>query len=274
MHRRLLSSLTLVTATTLGLVACASDSDVSTKASGSTPVSTSTTVPKPSYPTDPDVALITIGRPGELSRVLIGGDGWVYFPADLDRSPVLGIIQIAPAAIPPPPAPTGITRRKLTDAGLDAVMAFAAAQGLAATPPEYEDPGVTDMGTTEVTITDSNGTYVHDAYALGFEDETGARKRLLDFVDAAADIETLVGKDEIGPIESYVPTMFVVTVGGSYVDDSAAVDWPSGVPVEAGCIALPVDQFPDGVAGVYFADVDGASTRVLLVPDLPGDDCH
>ncbi|MCU1397506.1 MAG: hypothetical protein JWN62_615 [Acidimicrobiales bacterium] len=152
-------------------------------------------------------------------------------------------------------------------------MALAAHLGLLAPPPDYPSPGTTDLETTEVSVTDSTGTYVHDAYALGFEAETGARKRLLDFVDALSDIETLVGADAIGAAEPYVPTTFVVTTGGSFASNGAPTDWPKDVPVQEGCVQLPIDRFPAGVAGLYIATVDAQQIRIAVVPDLPGDSC-
>ncbi|MCU1365248.1 MAG: hypothetical protein JWN39_887 [Ilumatobacteraceae bacterium] len=152
-------------------------------------------------------------------------------------------------------------------------MALAAHLGLLAPPPDYPSPGTTDLETTEVSVTDSTGTYVHDAYALGFEPEMGARQQLLAFVTALSDIEALVGADAIGAAESYVPTKFVVTTGGSFASSGAPAVWPSDVTVQEGCVQLPIDRFPAGAAGLYVATVGGQQIRIAVVPDLPGDAC-
>lgn len=152
-------------------------------------------------------------------------------------------------------------------------MGLADELGLLATPGPYEDPGVTDMSTTDVTLVDRAGAYVHDAYALGFDDETGNRKDLLDFVTAVGDLQSLVGAENLGPAEAFVPEVFAVSIDGAAYSADGPADWPAGVPVEAGCIRLPVAEFPAGVAGIYVADVDGTATQITVVPDLPGDDC-
>jgi len=153
------------------------------------------------------------------------------------------------------------------------VLDLADELGLLAVPGGYEDPGITDVGSTFVTLTDNAGTYEHDAYALGIPEETGNRKNLLDFVDALLDLEGLVGEANLGPAEPYVPALFHVTIVGSFYTEDSENAWPADVPVEEGCVELVVDRFADGVAGVYIAEIEGVETRVSVVPDLPGDSC-
>ncbi len=270
-RRRHSPLLALVVLATVGAAACGS--------------SVSRTDPAPTYPTSSDIALVRIGRDGNLPQLVIGGDGWVYFPSA--ESPTGGVstsdsasgfvgsgrVSSRPAAIPAPPEPTPVERRRLTPAGIAIVMDLADELGLLATPGPYEDPGITDMSTTDVTLVDGAGTYVHDASALGFDDETGNRKDLLDFVTAVGDLRSLVGSDNLGPAEAYVPELFAVSIGGAAYSADGPADWPAGVALEEGCIRLPVAEFPTGVAGIYVADVDGTATRITVVPDLPGDDC-
>jgi hypothetical protein len=288
-----LQSIALVAVATMAVAGCGRDagrSDRSTPTTsapgtstpGTSAPDTSSTLPASSYPTDPDVALVTIGRDGNMPTLVIGGDGWVYYPTA--ESPALGITarsaagvaserDIArPAAIPPPPAPTPVERRHLTPEGIAIVMGLADQLGLLAPPATYDDPGVTDMSTTEVTLVDRDGTYVHSAYALGFADEGGNRKDLLDFVNAAGDLDTLVGDDNFGAAQAYVPDTFSVSPA-PFPASEGVVAWPAGVPVEQGCVQLPIDRFPAGVAGIYAADVAGTSTHIAVVPDLPGDAC-
>ena len=254
---------------------------ISAASCGSDDGTTSEPVDTIAHPTDPEAAIVRVGAPGWLPSVVIGGDGWLYRPAGhssgearrLAARPLARTGGAHPAAAPAPPEPTPVERRQLTPEGIQTILAFADGLGLLATPGEYEDPGVTDMGSTYVTISVDGGTYEHVAYALGFEDETGNRRDLETFVEALADIDTLVDPDDIGPAEPYEPDIHAVSIGGTFDTGGLDVTWPSDLSVEEGCVALPADRFADGVAGSYIAIVDGVETRVAVVPDLPGDDC-
>lgn len=242
------------------------------------------------YPTDPDIALVRVGDPDGFPTVVIGGDGWVYTPMSGDARPVRGsagpgvtgrapligpsaAVVMEPSAAPMPPMPTPMQRRRLTADGMERVLGLADRLGLLAEPGEYADPQITDVGSTYVSLTDDAGTYEHIAYALGIEDESGNRRRLLEFVSALGDLERLVGAANLGPAEPYVPERYVVSVQGAFATEGFATTWPKGVPVVEGCVTLPVEQFAPGVSGVYVADVDGRRIRVNVVPDLPGDVC-
>lgn len=236
-----------------------------------------------------DDAIVRIGAPEWLPSLVIGGDGWAYQPlADAasdwtsteSRRPsvrpsgraALPGASARPAAAPAPPEPTPMARRLLTPAGVQIVLALADELGLLAVPGEYEDPGVTDVGSTYLQLAIADGTFDHSAYALGYVDETGNRRNLEQFVDAVGDLEALVGADNIGPAEPYVPETFAVSVFNGYSFDDE-ITWPDGVPIEQGCVALPIDRFPSGVAGLYTVGIDGAPTRISVIPDLPGDGC-
>ena len=244
------------------------------------------------YPSDPDDAIVRVGAPQYVPSLVIGGDGWAYQrsedattddwtstesrrrsirplgPAGVD---VVGAVAV-PAAAPSPPEPMPMQRRLLTPDGVQTVLALADELGLLAVPDEYEDPGVTDAGSTYVMLTDADGSYEHDAYALGIDDETGNRRNLEQFVDAVADLETLVGAENIGPAEAYVPALFSVSVAEGYTFDDDST-WPAGVAIEEGCVPLATESFPAGVAGLYTADTDDDTIRITVIPDLPGDDC-
>jgi hypothetical protein len=260
----------VVALVSVAFVGCSSDdSAVTARRSNSTAIA---------YPTDPEVALLWLGDGYTAPELVIGGDGWVYAPSGqpVDAPPTTpaGFVQTAghaPAAIPAPPAPTPFERRRLTEEGIQIVLAQAKDKGLLQEQ-QYEVPGITDSPTTTLTVTDSTGTYEHSAYALGYDHETGNRKDLFDFVQDVNDLVGLVGDDNIGPAESYVPATYSVSINGSFYAGDP-IDWPDGVPVTDGCIDLPIDRFAPGVAGLYIAEVNGENTRVAVVPDLPGDGC-
>jgi len=268
-HRPLLAAGS-VALLAVSFVGCSSDdSAVSTRRSTSTAID---------YPSDPEVALLWLGDSYTAPALVIGGDGWVYAPSGepTGAPPTTpgGFVQTAdraPAAVPAPPAPTPFERRRLTKEGIQIVLALAKDKGLLQKQ-EYEVPGITDSPTTTLTVTDSTGTYEHSAYALGYDDEKGNRKDLLDFVSQVNDLADLVGDDNIGPAESYVPARYSVSVNGQFYAGEP-VDWPDGVPVTEGCVELPIDRFAPGVAGLYVAVVNGENSKVAVVPDLPGDAC-
>jgi hypothetical protein len=242
-----------------------------------------------SYPTDPDIAVVRVGYPTDFPDVVIAGDGWAYTLTDAAADGSADDVEVGnngdaegfvhPAArsalsiAPAPPEPLPIERRRLTARGIEIVLARADELGLLAVPNEYADPQVTDVGGTFVSFAVDDGTFEHEAYALGYVDETGNRKDLSDFVDEVSDLETLVGADNVGPAEPYAPSLYQVRTQGSFDTEGYDVTWPSDVPVEDGCIELPVDRFPDGAAGTFIAEVNSERIRVFAVPDLPGDDC-
>jgi hypothetical protein len=260
----------LIAVLSVAFVGCSSDEPaVSARRSTSTAIA---------YPTDAGTALLWLGDGYTAPDLVIGGDGWVYAPSGqpVDAPPTTpgGFVQTArraPAAIPAPPAPTPFERRRLTEEGIQIVLALAKDKGLLQHQ-EYEAPGITDSPTTTLTVTDSTGEYVHSAYALGYDHEKGNRRDLYDFVDKIVDLADLVGDENIGPTESYVPATYSVSVNGSFYAGEP-VDWPEDVPVTEGCVDLPIDRFHDGVAGLYIAVVDGENAKIAVLPDLPGDDC-
>ncbi|MEO6123764.1 MAG: hypothetical protein ABIR32_08630 [Ilumatobacteraceae bacterium] len=260
------------------LASCGSSDGVTSGTSTKTPPVTI------GYSANADDAIVRIGAPGWLPSLVIGGDGWAYQPSgdaadwtspESMRPPVRPLSlggSLRPAVAPAPPQPTPVQRRLLTPSGMQIVLALADELDLLAVPDVYQDPGVTDSGSTFVRLSVAAGTFEHVAYALGFDDEVGNRRNLERFVDAVGDLETLVGADNIGPAEAYVPAVFAVSMYNGYSFDDE-ITWPDRVPVEQGCVALPVDRFPFGVAGLYTAEVDGSPARVSVLPDLPGDDC-
>ena len=276
MHR---SRPTLVTrALTAGVIAVMSASFIGCSSDDAAVTARKSTSTAIAYPTDPDVALLWLGDGYTAPELVIGGDGWVYSPSGqaVDAPPTTpgGFVQTAArarAAIPAPPAPTPFERRRLTEEGIQIVLALAKDKGLLQSQ-QYESPGITDSPTTTLTVTDNTGTYEHSAYALGYDHEKGNRKDLFDFVNKIVDLAELVGDDNIGPAESYVPATYSVSINGSFYAGEP-VDWPDGVAVEEGCIDLPIDRYAPGVAGLYIAVVNGENTRVAVVPDIPGDDC-
>lgn len=225
-----------------------------------------------SWPTGSDDVVLRLGG-GPIPKLLIAGDGRAYSPAARAprRGATAGLLSIAPA----PAAPTPMIVRQLTPAGMSLLFARAAELGLLEPPPDYADVQVTDALSTSLLVRDDDGTYVHKAYALGYSDEEvdDERQAFADMVDDLADLPGLLGAANVGDAEPYVPVTFAVTVEPASTSDGQR--WPPAVPLDTGCVDLPVDRFPDGVSGSYLYDAGEGepAERVWVVPDLPGDDC-
>ena len=117
---------------------------------------------------------------------------------------------------------------------------------------------------------------------------------LADFLGSVADLETLVGADQLGPTELYQPERYAVQ--SVVVDDPSVfagdsiepmiVDWPGdasvqltalvGEPGAWTCMPLPAVEFGDlfASANQLTLFVDGDTTyQVYVRPMLPGDTC-
>jgi hypothetical protein len=218
------------------------------------------------YPTGAADVLVSItsGYGSALPDLVIAGDGSVYTP----MSAAGGLAFAAPPGLPP----QSLAVRHLTPEGLDLVLRHADELRLLGTPPEYADVGVTDMADTTVTLRDDSGTYVHSAYALGFDDpeQNPARRRLDEFVDSLGDLEHLVSDDNVDDAELYVPERWQVAKDTSYTTEPER--WPFDIAPALGCAEIP-GVVPEKVAGVYEAVIEGARTEVSIVAAFPWTDC-
>ncbi len=223
------------------------------------------------YPTEADTAVVRIAggqpRPGSIPKLVIGGDGKVYERGEVPDG-LHGLPPIQPGAQP-------VIVRQLTPQGTQSILQRADELGLLAEPPEYEEPDVTDQGSTYVAFEAVGRTFEHSAYALTYENEIDDdRQRLSDFVKDLDDVEALVGSENVGPATQYLPERWSVSAGNTYwVPGDDPLRWPSGVEVTEGCIALNIDEFPSGVAGRYVADGAEGKQLIAVAPDMPGDNC-
>ncbi len=177
----------------------------------------------------------------------------------------------------PPAAPSASRLIPMDVAQLDEeqvqeLLALADEAGLLATPPDYTDtdgPQVADAPTTTVTLTTSEGTWSHEAYALGFADDSDARIVLSGFVDAAleavADVET--ARFEADEVALFVQETDL---------EREVVDWPVDDVVLAdvnGCEVVPAAGVVEALSSngpiVSFAQ-QGALYSVAGAEVLPG----
>jgi hypothetical protein len=279
MHRRV--ALIAIALVTLGAAACGSDDDGSSTtdapatttdapSSTTTPDEPTTTVEpgdRPSPPSDPDAALLTIdgGVPA------ITADGRVFMRVDGPQ----GFAAALPLG-----EPTGaLTVAQLTADGLAAVLAEADDLGLLDTPPDYGEPGITDQGYLRVTLATADGTFEHSVYAPGEEtgdaDADAARARLDEFVHFVDTLQMQLG-DEISSPQPYVPEQWIIDTS-PYVEQDDVQAWPFAIDPVDGCVSLPSDADADTASGVYSVTVPGEDTDeehiVEVRPALPFTDC-
>jgi hypothetical protein len=266
---------------------------VSTVAACGDPTSSSppsSSSPKPAgieHPTGHGDVVLRIGYEGgfvpvdvvftNLPTLLITGDGTVY-----EQAPV--------PAVYPGPLVAPLNTRKLTEAGMQTVLASAKALGLLAAPRDYTaDLNIADAPETVVTVAAGGVTAEHRAYALGMagsdtgSEVTAARQDLLDFVTAAGDLAKLAGSD-VGEAQPLVPDS--LRVRATVVDRASLpsdvppqfVDWPAAAVVRladaAECAVLAgsdlVAELTAAKQNTYF--VEGGSTYSLAAAvSLPGD---
>lgn len=140
------------------------------------------------------------GADDVLLRIDVAG-GFVPVELAFATQPSLLLTGDGRLVVPPDGGPTSsmvpMEVAQLGEGRVQRLLALAADAGLLGVPPDYTDddgPQVADAATTTVSLTAGGGTWVHEAYALGFGDAAGPRQVLSDFVDAAlaatADIAT------------------------------------------------------------------------------------
>ena len=240
---------------------------------------------------DPDVAVVRFGYSGGLvpqgdaivnqPRLIVSGDGRLFVPGP--------VMEIHPG---PLVLPMGV--RRITEAGIQRVLAAAAAAGLLAPPPDYTSNDVAvvaDAPDTVLWLAAAGSEFVHSAYAIGVvnpaaEDEsTAARRALAGFVEALNDLSALVGEVNLGEESAFVPVEYRIQ---SYVTNEAEfagiepppviVDWPAStgftLASASGCVRLPAAAgapvFSTATETTIFRDGD-ALYRLAVAPVLPSD---
>ena len=211
-----------------------------------------------------------------VPQLLITSDGTVLSPGLTTRQ--------FPGVLPTP-----MIIRKLNPVALAKVMAAAKQAGLLAPSPGYpETRQVEDVATTTLTISDGTQTYVHSAYALGYDGtiETSAeRRRLQQFVDQLIDLTGLVGDDALGEPSDYRASEYRVqafTTKATADDRANAKTWPliTGVSLadiadrRETCAIVPaaqIDPILEGsTTGTVFIDGD-KEYHLAVRASLPGD---
>ncbi len=204
-----------------------------------------------------------------MPTLLVMGDGTAFRPG-------------AQLAIYPGPLLPAIERGRIADDVMATLMQSAADRGLLTTPaPDYlaGQPPVADVGSTVVRLAAGPGeSVVHDAYALGFDDETAAaRQNLADFVtealSATFDEATLYQPARYGIwAQSVNPAEFGTDPAPT------VVPWPVATVALAAATSCTIVE-ASAVAGVFdeatqltFFEQNGATYAVAVRAILPDTD--
>ncbi|MGD9701647.1 MAG: hypothetical protein AB7Q42_05650 [Acidimicrobiia bacterium] len=263
------------------LGACGDDSPPDAGGSGTDPTAPTTTSPAGGYEhgtgaedvvirIDAGVGAFTTQTYAfqRIPALLVTGDGRAFHPG-------------AQIAIYPPPLLPAVEVLTVDEASIQALLAAADDAGLLAAPPDYTEgaPQVTDVGSTVVTLAAGGATYVHEAYALGFDQETSpARQALQSFVEAAQSISGgLTGGVPFAPGEFEV--LAVVDDVANYTEEPRPVvqPWPTETGVRLAdastCLPVPAAQVQsvfDAANELSFFEEDGVTYRLAVRPVLPG----
>ena len=145
---------------------------------------------------DDDTPVATGGDTGTVSVSITVGGGFV--PAGIDFASVPTLVQAdgtvftgGPITMQyPGPALSPVLTGKLAAAEMDHLRDAATAAGLDEDGADFGQPGITDVGTTTITVELDGTEHTTAVYALGFEDQAGgitaaqaaARKKVNAFV--------------------------------------------------------------------------------------------
>lgn len=289
-RRRLLTGLVALPA--LAAVVAACGDDTVDEPAGTSPGTNPGTSPGTSpgtgiaHPTGADDVVVRIAYEGgyvpmeflfvNQPTLLVSGDGRVFTP-----QPV--------AAIYPGPLVWPMSVRTISEAGIQTLLGLARDRGLLAPPPDYStDVPVADAPDTVVTITTSDGTWEHRAYALalgGEPENSDARRSLAEFVAATSDLASAVGAAELGPESTHEPEQFRLraivtdeaTLGG-IEPAPTIVDWSSDTGLaladasDCGRVSAEAagQLLTDATQITYFRD-GGVVYGLAVAGVLPGD---
>lgn len=234
--------------------------------------------PKPTETSDAIEIEHPTGADDVVLKIDVSG-GFVPLSYAFGTPPVLvltgdGRVITAPKSQDEATRLTPLLVNEVDEAQIQEVLAAADAAGLLAAAPDYESdaPQVTDMPSTNVTIT-TDKAWAHSAYALSFESESGDRAALADFVDEATELLS-------GTTSAYAPEELRLHVEeqapGTNVEADVK-DWPRAdikLADIGDCMVVPaadVTETLEAATMTTFFKQDGVTYDVVAASLLPGD---
>lgn len=276
----------------VGLAACGDDDGAT---SGSVPDPGSTLPPADvegeyAHPTGADEVVFEYAERGgfvpreyafrDLPVVLVSGDGRVFAEGPM--------IEIYPQPLLP-----NVQVQTISEAGIQQLLAAADEAGLFRDVEYVDDTMIADASTATVTILVDGDRWTHEAYALGFA-EPGAgeadpdRAALAEFLERVGDLPSLIGADELGPQEAFVPDSYRIQAlpiedPAAYGDEAiepTILDWPASTGVAladaAECALVAASEVGELFASAnqltFFTEGD-VTYELAVGPLLPGDTC-
>jgi hypothetical protein len=166
---------------------------------------------------------------GRYPTISIYGDGTV-------------ITQGPQIAIFPGPALPNLIATKISEAGLQRLLALAADAGLLGPDAQYDAIGIADAGTAQFTVVAGGQRHTISAYALGESDDRNGldpaiaaqRARLRAFVARLGDLRHTLGSDVLGADAAYRFTAVRLFVQPAVAGEGPAqppIEWPLAAPL-------------------------------------------
>lgn len=179
------------------------------------------------------------------------------------------VVTVGPMIeIYPPPALPPLIVQKLSEDGIQAILAAAGDAGLLGPDRTYDDPRIMDAGTTTFTVNAGGGRHVVSAYALGYgspppdEADAGALRRLASFSEKLWDLPSWIPASAIGEESEFAFTQLrIVPLPYEEIPDDvrqAPTDWPLGEPLAT--FGEPYEGLAQARCGV----VAGVDLELLL----------
>jgi hypothetical protein len=219
------------------------------------------------------------GRTDLVVQVSVGG-GFVPVEYNLTQIPGFtlygdGTVVVTGPQIEiyPQPALPNLQTTTISAEATREILSAAKEAGLFANDVDYGQPGITDVGTTTITINADGNTYVSDIYALGMEpgapglttEQQQARAGVNEFIGQAADLTAF----QTGEIKWQPYAFAAVAVYSEPYDPTTApdgtdvqpnhLDWPLS---DLGIAGTPVQ--PEGFRKVVVSGEDLTTLRPLL----------
>lgn len=221
------------------------------------------------HPTGPDEVILRVDF----------GSGFVPISYNLTRLPQFTlygdgtVIVLGPTiAIYPGPALPNLQTTKISEEAVQAILSAAREAGLFSTGVDYGRPGITDVGTTIITINADGTSYESSIYALGMEADPALT---MEQQQARAAISALLGKlQDTQPFETVELTwapydysalaIYSVAVNATDLPGPEDVqpnrlEWPLG---DLSMIGEPVQ--PEGFRKVVISGDDLATLKPLF----------
>lgn len=195
------------------------------------------------------------------------------------------------AIYPGPLLPTDFTR-SITAEGFDRLIVATRDAGMLADVTYEGDQRIADASTATLLIELDGAIYRHEAYALGgggvpgeSSEDSPERQAFARFAEQLADLSGLVGAENLGPEEPYVPDAYQLIAFpagdlSGYEIEPTIVEWPASTGIVLSeltdCVEVPradVGALFDTSTQLTFFSEGNETYSVVPRPAYPGRSC-